>query len=227
MNLTFFIRLAVVVAGLSSALPASAQSDAGNAYHAFAEKQFYRNRIRAGSVLLNGSFGGFTTGDPDIDGLISSLGIGAGVGLSENVVFSFSYRRERDRREFFDPWPGVYLVGGISTVNGVSAGFRFLPNTVGGFVQPYIGLDYVWLREDFRSSPDADPEVRSRLGGANVPVGVILWVSTFMSVSLELINLNLLGNLEPESDYNAVFNAELSMLNPRFGISFLLNGKKP
>lgn len=224
MKQKIFIIAALFVLALSAAIPTLAQSEA---LDNFVEKQFYGNRVQGGTVLLSGTFGGFAASDPDTDGLISSLGIGLGVGLSENVVFSFSYQREKDREVFFDPFQGVTLSSGITTVNGFSAGFRFLPNTVGGFVQPYFGLDYMWLREDARASPDADPVETARLAGFNMPVGVIFWISTFMSVSFELLSFNLLGNIAADEEYNAVFNADLSMLNPRFGVSFLLNGKKP
>lgn len=63
--------------------------------------------------------------------------------------------------------------------------------------------------------------------GFNMPVGVIVWISTFMSLSMELFNFNVLGTVGNGAKYNAVFNAQINMLNPTFGISFLINARKP
>jgi len=106
----------------------------------------------------------------------------------------------------------------VSTVetNTVQVGVRFLPNTVAGFVQPYVGLEY------FTSN-----QGNQRQGGAIVPVGVIFWISNFMSVSLQPFSFVLAGDTGDAEEYNARFNVDLEMLNPTFGISFLFNARKP
>ncbi len=201
---------------------ATAQSED---YNRFMENQFYGNRVKLGSVLLNGAFQRTSSNQDDLDGVTGTLGIGIGVGLNENVVFAIGYQRERERLLLQDI--NNQFIFGLSTVNTFQAGFRFLPNTIGGFVQPYLGADFVALRFDERGQPGDEPLFEQRNAGANFPVGVIFWISTFMSVNLELVNFSMLGGLGEDVSFNPIFNAELRLLNPTFGLSFLLNGKKP
>lgn len=202
---------------------ASAQTDDAAT---FMEKQFYGNRIQGGSVILNGSLRHTGFGDDDLDGVTTNLGLGLGIGLGENVVLNAGYQRNK-AGDIFANIDGQIIERNL-TVNTYQVGFRYLPNTVGGFVQPYFGVDYLFEKWKTRSGDNDDVLSEESYMGARIPVGVIFWVSTFMAVSVEPISLRLMGQTGDDvEEYNSVFNAELSMLNPTFGISFLLNGKKP
>lgn len=210
MKQNIFASALLFLLALSAATPASAQSEA---FDTFVEKQFYGNRIQGGSLLLNGSLQYTGYDDPNRDGFAGRAGMGLGIGLTEFLALSFSFQREELNQA--NPFTGQFISQGVSTT--FQAGLRFLPTTVGGFIQPYVGLDYFTV---------SGPNDLAISGGA-LPVGVIFWISTFMAVSIQPLSFTVAGNAASEADYNAEFNVDLNMLNPTFGISFLLNGKKP
>ena len=200
------LAAAAALIALCGANPLQAQSEA---YAGFVEKQFYGNRIQTGSILLNGSFQHTGFENPDVDGFTGRAGFGLGFGLTENVAFTFGFLHQKSQVS------NTFAVSTVET-NTVQVGVRFLPNTVAGFVQPYVGLEY------FTSN-----QGNQRQGGAIVPVGVIFWISNFMSVSLQPFSFVLAGDTGDAEEYNARFNVDLEMLNPTFGISFLFNARKP
>lgn len=200
------------MAAASAVLNAPTVTAQPEAFDRFAEKQFYGNRIQAGSILLNGSIQATAFDNPDIEGRVHSGGFGLGIALAEFIVVTASYSHVKTD----------FATGfGISELrtNVVQAGIRFLPNTLAGFVQPYIGLEY--LRSTQKNSETAV------LQGAVIPAGFIFWISHFMAVTVQPFSISMLGNTGDDRDFNPRFDFDLGLTNPTFGISFLINGQRP
>ncbi len=176
----------------------------------FAEKQFYGNRIQAGSILLSGSIQASAYDDPNIDGGIGMAGLGVGVGFSEVFAFTASYSHAKVQDGF---------LGTDIETNAISLGLRFLPNTVAGFVQPYLGLDY--LRVTNKGASDLVTQ------GAVIPMGFIFWISHFMALSVQAFSISMQGLTGEDIDYEPVFDFNLNLTNPTFSINFLINGQRP
>lgn len=203
-------------------LSTSAQDDAVNE---FMKKQFYGNRVKAGSLLFDASFQRTGYASDERQGLTGNIGFGLGVGMSENFMFTAAYRRNRN--EEVGPFEFGNPTLAYRTANNYAVGFRFLFNSVGGFIQPYAGAELLVSKVNFKENGADDPYLEETYGGGIVRAGLTCWISTFMALSFEPINLSLFGRWDKDEEFNSEFNADLSLVNPTLGISFLVNGRKP
>lgn len=214
------IALASLMA-LAGAAPIKAQEGTPEEFMA---KQFYGNRIKGGSVLLSGTFQRTGFQSDNLTGVTSNVGLGVGVGLSENFALSGSFIRE----EFSEIFGYASSIDGKA--NTFQVGFRYLPNTFGGFVQLYTGLDFFRRAEEISEFSTALGGFSDRdvvYIGLNAPLGCTFWISTFMAINLELVNISISKDVDDDEGTTGVLDMNLTLTNPTFGVTFLVNGKKP
>ncbi len=146
-----------------------------------------------------------------------------GVGISEKIAINLGYNHTKTPRNLTD---GNGSYSGYIKDEIFQAGFRFLPKTMGGFVQFYTGIDYFTATTEFTNRSGNYNPGPDALIGLNFPVGVIIWISTFMSVSVEPVYLTL-SKLDNEMEDTGQLDFGLSTFSPSFRINFLINSKKP
>lgn len=212
------IALASLMA-LAGAVPIAAQEGTPEEWMT---KQFYGNRIKGGSVLLSGTFQRTGFQSDNLTGVTSNVGLGVGLGLSENFALSGSFiwedLNDSPSNSNFD-----------YTANTFQVGLRYLPNTFGGFVQLYTGLDFFRRAEELKPFPPSGPSEIDELViiGLNAPLGCTFWISTFMAINIELVSVSVAKNIDDNEGKSGILNMDLSLTNPTFGVTFLVNGKKP
>lgn len=109
------------------------------------------------------------------------------------------------------------------------AGFRYLPKTLGGFIQFYTGLYfYHTITTSEYSNPNPrDSKDISDSYGLHAPFGCTLWISTFMGVNLEFGNITYTYIPDSDLEEKYLFDMKTTLLDPTVGLIFLVNGKKP
>jgi hypothetical protein len=210
------------IAAIFLSLSLSAQDDA--AIENLMKEQFYGNRIKAGTVLLNGAFRYTGFQNDIIERFVGEVGIGLGLGITERFVFNIGYNRTQEYLEGFDQLGQPRITSLVG--NSFNIGMRYLPNTVAGFVQFYTGADFFT-----QSYQDTDPRMGNSVFteesiGLNFPFGVIFWVSTWMAITVEPVNLTLSQPADSGGN-DGELNFGMSTFNPQFGFTFALGSRKP
>lgn len=220
MKLSF--RALSAIAAIFLGLSLSAQDDA--AIEKLMKEQFYGNRIKAGTVLLNGAFRYSGFQNDNVDGFVGEVGVGFGLGISEHFAFNLGYNRTKANSTGIDQLGQLQRTSLVG--NSFNIGMRYLPNTVAGFVQFYTGADFFST-----SRQDTDPRMGNSVFteetiGLNFPFGVIFWVSTWMAITVQPVNLTL-SQPADSGENEGELNFGMSTLNPQFGFTFALGSRKP
>lgn len=202
--------------------PSTAQSDSERDWGA---NQFYGNRVKAGSILLSGAFQRFGFSRFDGGQFAPTDGIGIGVGLGERLALTGCFLMQDVRNtSIFASIPNFK-----AQAYTYQAGFRYLPKTLGGFIQFYTGLYFYHTLtiSEYSNPGPRDSKNINDFYGLHAPFGCTLWVSTFMGVNLEFVNITY--TYDPDSDIDEKYHLDMktTLLDPTVGLIFLVNGKKP
>jgi hypothetical protein len=184
-------------------------------------EQFYGNRIKAGTILLNGGFRYNDNQKKNIDGLLGEFGVGLGLGVSEHLVINLGYSRTNAPLVALGSSGAQFRTNLIG--NTFNVGVRLLPNTIAGFVQLYGGVDFFRTTQEFADNSNSDIDA---IVGLNFSGGAIFWISTWMAITLEPFNLTLFQEVNDDQDTGQL-DFGFSSFNPQFGFTFALGTRKP